>query len=185
MSDLVPWRTAPERPRVHAGTVRADRLRVRADYPVTGVALVLLALQAAFGVGGQTTDTQGAVAILARAPFGRVLLVVLSVGLVAYGLWRFVQAGTNPGGRSGAKGVVARAGFVASGTIHFALAATAVGLLVGSSGGGGNTEQSLTAGLLAAPFGRVLVGLVALAIIGAGVFQLVKAYRADFRREPR
>ena len=109
-----------------------------------------LALQAAFGVGGQTTDTQGAVAILARAPFGRVLLVVLSVGLVAYGLWRFVQAGTNPGGRSGAKGVVARAGFVASGTIHFALAATAVGLLVGSSGGGGNTEQSLTAGLLAA-----------------------------------
>ena len=50
MSDLVPWRTAPERPRVHAGTVRADRLRVRADYPVTGVAIVLLALQAAFGV---------------------------------------------------------------------------------------------------------------------------------------
>ena len=144
-----------------------------------------LALQAAFGVGGQTTDTQGAVAVLARAPFGRALLALLSVGLVAYGLWRFVQAGTNPGGRSGAKGVVARAGFVASGVIHFALAATAVGLLLGSGGGGGNTEQDLTARLLAAPFGRVLVGLVALAIVGAGVFQLIKAYRADFRRALR
>ena len=48
MTDLIPWRSAPETPRVHAGTVRADRLRVRADYPVTGVAIVLLALQAAF-----------------------------------------------------------------------------------------------------------------------------------------
>jgi hypothetical protein len=48
VTDLIPWRTAPETPAVHAGTVRADRLRVRADYPVTGVAIVLLALQAAF-----------------------------------------------------------------------------------------------------------------------------------------
>ncbi|WP_416954826.1 hypothetical protein ACNKF0_21665 [Nocardioides sp. T5] len=48
MTDLVPWRADPSPVRVHAGTVRADRLRVRADYPVTGVALVLLVLQAVF-----------------------------------------------------------------------------------------------------------------------------------------
>lgn len=48
MTELVPWRTRPDAPPVHAGTVRADRLRVRADYPVTGVAIVLLALQAGF-----------------------------------------------------------------------------------------------------------------------------------------
>ncbi|GIM64951.1 hypothetical protein Pve01_84680 [Planomonospora venezuelensis] len=48
MADLVPWRADPPPVRVHAGTVRADRLRVRADYPVTGVALVLLVLQAVF-----------------------------------------------------------------------------------------------------------------------------------------
>lgn len=144
-----------------------------------------LALQTAFGLGGQTTDTQGAVAVLARAPFGRVLLVVLSVGLVAYGLWRLVQAGLNPGGRDGAEGVVARGGFVASGVIHLALAATAIGLLIGSGGGGGNAEQNLSARLLAVPFGRWMVGLVGLAVIGAGVFQLVKAYRADFRQALR
>jgi hypothetical protein len=46
--DLVPWRADPPPARVHAGTVRADRLRVRADYPITGVAIVLLVLQAAF-----------------------------------------------------------------------------------------------------------------------------------------
>lgn len=48
MADLVPWRVDPPAPRVHAGTVRADRLRVRADYPITGVAIVLLVLQAVF-----------------------------------------------------------------------------------------------------------------------------------------
>jgi hypothetical protein len=48
VTDLVPWRDAPEVPRVRAGTVRADRLQVRADYPITGVALVLLVLQAVF-----------------------------------------------------------------------------------------------------------------------------------------
>jgi hypothetical protein len=46
--DLVPWRADPPDARVHAGTVRADRLRVRADYPITGVAIVLLVLQAVF-----------------------------------------------------------------------------------------------------------------------------------------
>jgi len=48
VTDLVPWRTDPVAPRVHAGTVRADRLRVRADYPITGVAIVLLVLQVVF-----------------------------------------------------------------------------------------------------------------------------------------
>jgi NAD+ synthase (glutamine-hydrolysing) len=46
--DLVAWRAEPAPARVHAGTVRADRLRVRADYPITGVAIVMLVLQAVF-----------------------------------------------------------------------------------------------------------------------------------------
>ncbi len=146
-------------------------------YATVGV----LALRAAFGSGGQTTDTQGAVQALARAPFGQVLLALLSLGLISYGLWRFVQAWNNPADREGAKGVVARSGFVVSGVIHLALAVTAVGLLVGSSSGGGSSEQGMAARLLAVPFGRWLVGLVGLAIIGMGVYQLVKAYRADFR----
>jgi hypothetical protein len=48
VTDLVPWRVEQVRPVAHAGTVQADRIRVRADYPITGVAIVLLVLQAAF-----------------------------------------------------------------------------------------------------------------------------------------
>ena len=140
-----------------------------------------LAVRAAFGSGGQTTDTQGAVRVIAQAPFGQVLLVLLSLGLISYGLWRFVQAWLNPAGREGAKGVIARGGFVVSGMIHLALAVTALGLLVGGGGSSSNTEQNVAARLLEVPFGRWLVGLVGLAIAGMGVYQLVKAYKADFR----
>lgn len=141
-----------------------------------------LAVQVALGSGGQTTDTQGAVQVIARQPFGQVLLGLLSLGLVSYGLWRLMQAVINPAGREGAEGVTARSGFAVSGVIHLALATTAIGLLIGSGAGGGNTEQSITARLLAVPFGRWLVGLVGLAVIGGGILQLVKAYRSDFRK---
>ena len=142
----------------------------------------LLAFQAAFGTGGQTTDTQGAVQTIARQPFGQVLLAILSLGLVSYALWRFMQAVLNPEGRSGAKGVVARSAFLVSGLIHLALAVSAIGLLIGSGSSGGSTEQGVTARLLAVPFGRWLVGVVALAVIAAGLFQLFRAYKASFRK---
>lgn len=81
MTDLIPWRTAPQTPTVHAGTVRADRLQVRADYPVTGVAIVLLALQAAFLVPVFNALDVVAVAV-------PVLLVVDAVGFGALWLLR-------------------------------------------------------------------------------------------------
>ncbi len=48
-----------------------------------------LAVQAALGQGGATTDQKGALAQIAAAPFGRsLILVVMAVGLVGYALWR-------------------------------------------------------------------------------------------------
>src|SRR4051795_2140533 len=51
-----------------------------------------LALQAALGDGGTTTDQPGALAHIASAPFGRALLVVMVVGLVGYAIWKVVHA---------------------------------------------------------------------------------------------
>ncbi len=57
-------------------------------YAVVGV----LALQVAFGTGGQTTDTKGALATLAQGPLGTALLAVVAAGLVAYAVYMALEA---------------------------------------------------------------------------------------------
>jgi len=150
-------------------------------YTIVGV----LAVQAAFGAGGQTTDAKGALGAIAAQPFGKFLLALLTVGLIGYVVWRFVQAVQDPEHKGDdAKGWATRLGYAVSGLIYASLAFTAIGLIRGSGGGGGgNSKQDWTAQLLAQPFGQWLVGLVAAFVIGLGFYQLYKAYKAKFRKE--
>ena len=150
-------------------------------YAIVGV----LAVQAAVGSGGQTTDTKGALSAIAAQPFGKFLLALLTVGLIGYVVWRFVQAVQDPEHKGDdAKGWATRLGYAVSGLIYASLAFTAIGLIRGSGGGGGgNSEQDWTARLLAQPFGQWLVGLVGAFVIGLGFYQLYQAYKAKFRKQ--
>src|SRR3954468_23911558 len=63
----------------------------RFGYAAKGVVYLIvgsLAVEAALGQGGTTTDQRGALAHIASAPFGKVLLAVMVVGLVGYALWK-------------------------------------------------------------------------------------------------
>ncbi len=141
-------------------------------YAVIGV----LALMLAAGEGGRATDTHGAVEEVARQPFGSVLLGVLGIGLLAFAVWRAVQAALDveDKGTSG-KGLVARAMFAISGVIHASLALFAFNLLRGRGGGSGDGTKSMTAELMSQPFGQVLVALVGVAVIGFAVYQFKQA----------
>jgi Na+/proline symporter len=159
----------------------------RFGYAAKGVVYTIvgaLAVQAAFGQGGQTTDTKGALGAIAAQPFGKFLLVLLTIGLIGYVLWRFVQAIKDPEHKGDdPKGLARRAGYAISGLIYAGLALSAIGLIRGSGGGGGNSEQGWTAKLLSQPFGQWLVGLVGALVIGIGFYQLYEAYKAKFRKE--
>lgn len=151
-------------------------------YAIVGV----LAAQAAFGAGGETTDTQGALQRIVEAPFGKVLLGIVAVGLLGYAIWRFVQAFLDTENKgSDAKGYIVRLAYAGVGIAYLALAFTAVQMLTGAGNGGGNQEQGWTARLLAQPFGRVLVGLVGAIIVGVGLYQLYKGVSAKFREKLR
>jgi hypothetical protein len=136
-----------------------------------------LALMLAAGEGGRATDTRGAVVEVARQPFGSVLLVMLGLGLLAFAVWRFVQAALDVEGkgRSG-KGLVARIMMGISGAVHVSLALFAFNLLRGHASKGGGT-RSMTADLMSKPFGQVLVGAVGVAVIGFAVYQFVRAVK--------
>lgn len=152
-------------------------------YGIVGV----LAAQAAFGAGGETTDSQGALQRIVAAPFGKILLGLTAIGLLGYAIWRFVQAFLDTDNKgSNAKGYAVRTGYAIVAVLYLSLAFSAVQIILGSnSGGGSGAEQSWTARLLAQPFGQVLVGLIGAGVIGVGLAQLQKGYTGKFRETLR
>ena len=172
------------------GRNRGLALLGRSGYAARGVVYIIvggLAVLAASGQGGQTTDTHGALTSLLTQPFGKVLLAIVALGLIGYALWRVVQAladvdhqGTDP------KGLATRGGLLVSAVAHTLLALFALSLIFGwgsSMGGDGDSgARNWTAWLLQQPFGRWLVGLIGLAIVGAGIAHMVKGYHARFEK---
>jgi hypothetical protein len=144
----------------------------------------LLAAQAAFGTGGRTTDSSGALEAIVVQPFGKFLLTILTVGLIGYALWRLAEAIFDPehSGQADTKQVIKRLGYAFSALAYGALAWTAIKLIIGSGGGGSNSTQDWTARLLAQPFGQWLVGLLGIIVISVGISYLYEAYKAKFRR---
>jgi hypothetical protein len=159
----------------------------RAGYVAYGVVYALvgvLAVQAALGGGGKTASQEGALRQVLLAPLGRVLLDLVALGLLAYAAWRLFQGILDPEneGRD-AKGLLKRVEHVLNGLFHAALAFSAGQLALGSGGGGGGSPDDWTARLLAQPLGRWLAVIAGAVIVGAGLYQLYKAYKADFRDE--
>jgi hypothetical protein len=162
----------------------------RFGYAAKGVVYVLIGSFAAYGAfaggGGEQTDSRGALTQIVRQPFGRVLLGVVAVGLAGYALWRVVQAlrDTEDKG-SELKGLSIRFGYACIGFVYAGLSYSAVRLILGRGAGKGSDQQSRewTATFFALPFGRLLVGLAGLGVIGFGLWQCYKAFTAKFRKK--
>lgn len=146
----------------------------------------ILALLAATGQrGGQTADKKQAVQTLQDLPGGPVLLGFIAFGLLGYIIWRLVQAVRDTESKgSGAKGIGRRIGYAASGLLYASLAWFAAQLAwSGHADGSSNGQQTLTAKILGWPGGDWIIILVGVAIIGGGIYQIVKAYSGSFHKD--
>ncbi len=158
----------------------------RCGHAARGVVYALigvLAVRLAMGDGGDATGPGQALSHLRDEPFGEIALWVIAIGLIAFALWRFIDGARDIEGKgSRGKGLALRAGFIGSGAAHAALALTAIGLAMGTSSGGGGdaSAQSWSATLLGQPFGRWLLGAVALGFIGHAAAQVWKAWKGSF-----
>jgi len=151
----------------------------RAGYAVNGVLHLLIggiALAVAFGGSGQA-DQNGALASISATPGGVVLLWVVTIGLWALGLYQLLAAFTVPG--SGKDAWSSRAKEGGKAVAYLAIGFTAFTFATGSGGGGGGT-QSLSATLLAAPAGVVLLVIIALGVCAVGVYFVQKGVRRTF-----
>lgn len=155
------------------------RTLARAGFAVNGLLNVLIGLLA-LGVvgGGEDAGPGGALAGVAAAPGGLVLIVVIVVGLAALGVWQFASAALerDPDRR---RRWMSRAKLIGKGVAYLVLAAIGVRVALEGSGGGG-AEEDLTARALATPGGVVLIVLIGLGTIAVGGYLVVKGVTQRF-----
>lgn len=152
-------------------------------YGVVYVLVAYLAVRVATGSSNKEADQKGALEEVAATSFGKVVLWVMVVGLLCFGLWQLLLAATSFRWHTGKrKRAAKRLGAAVRGVVGIVLGVVAIRLATGSGGGsgGGQQQRTFTAKLLELPGGRLLVGLVALAVIGAGVASVVAGLRASF-----
>lgn len=160
----------------------------RAGYVAKGTvyaAVGVLAGRAAFGAGGKTTGTGGAVESIGSQPFGKLLLALLTLGLIGYALWKLVQGVMDPDERgTDLGGIVRRVAYVGSALIHLGIAFSALEELLGTEGHSTTLDQwTAYAMSYQPPVGQMLVGLVGVGVISVGLYQLYAGVTARFRRE--
>lgn len=146
-------------------------------YMVAGV----LSARAAFGLGGATTDSRGALLTILSEPFGKFMLALIGVGLIGFVALRLVQAFMDPENKGhDPKGIAVRIGYLISAVVYGTLALSALRLAAGVSNSNNGQNQSFIVRLFQMPMGRWLVGLAGLIVIVGGLYQLYKAYSSDF-----
>ena len=148
-------------------------------YAVVGVLAVQVALG---GDGGEDASQQGAIQTVSQQPFGRVLVVVLALGLTAYAAFRGLQALRGVAAdASSLPDWLARTTFAVRAVLYAGMSVLAWREAVGAGGDGGGTEQSLTAWVLEQPGGPWAVAAVGAIIVVVGIVQLREGWTCGFR----
>lgn len=139
-----------------------------------------LAIAAATNQGGRITDTSGALRVVLSQPYGRILLLVLAIGLCGYAIWRILDSIVDPDRHgTGFKGLVTRIGNPIRGLIYGALGIEAFRLFQGVSKSGGDEAKAWATRIMNMPFGDWLIGLVGLIVAIYGVSQVMSAFKGE------
>ncbi len=118
--------------------------------------------------------------------FGQILLAIITLGLLCYTVWRFIEAIMDTDNKgNGIRGLALRVSYLSYGVIYAALTYYATKLLFTrgiSSNDDETTRASMAQKLLELPYGRWLVGAFALGTAGVGIFQLYLSLSGTYRQ---
>lgn len=162
----------------------------RAGYAAKGIVYLViggLALQAAVGSGGATTDSGGALAAIGESTAGRTMLLLMGIGLVGYALWAILSALLDAEDRGvDGKGILLRIGQAGRGVIYGALGVRALTFFTNAGGSGsGGEADAWSARVLSLPGGRALMAAAAAGIIGYALYQLWRGARKNLQKHLR
>jgi fumarate reductase subunit D len=191
VSVRIPTKVAPAR-EARAGGEQVAQSRgfewlARAGFVARGLIYAIigvLAFKLALGAGGKTTNQQGALETIASQPFGKVLLILVAVGLAGYALWRLLHALLGHGPED-SDTTFERVAALGSGIVYAGLCAVAVKILLGSGGNSSENTHKTTAGVFGWPAGVWLVGIAGAVLIGVGLYQGYRGLSKDFLKDAK
>jgi hypothetical protein len=138
-------------------------------YGVTHLIVGWIALQLAFGKSSKEGDQAGAFKTLAEQPVGKFLLVVVALGLVAMVIWQALEAAVGHLDERGRTRTLERVASVFKAGFYTYLAYKAVAVVQGTGKSSSDQQQQQTSSMMEHTGGRLLVGLIGLAIAAVGV----------------
>ena len=135
--------------------------------------------------GNTPANQDGALDVIAAQPLGTLLLTAVSVGLLVFMVWNLAQAFVPGSTELDPLGVAKRVGWFGLGIFYGLVGVAGLRQAWGSSGdgrtaGGATDPAGLTARVLDAPGGRLIVVLAAAVVAAIGLYHARKGWERDF-----
>ena len=166
-----------------ASASKATHFLARAGLTARGVIYILIgwvAVLVALGHSSREADQQGALQMLAGTSYGLVSLWLLGIGFAAYALWRLSEAAFGVTGEP--PGAGPRLKSLARAVIYAGLCYLTFSVISGAHSSLSGRQQDITATTMQHPAGRVLVGIVGLAIVACGIVLVTEGARKKFMK---
>ncbi|MFC7533623.1 DUF1206 domain-containing protein [Actinoplanes sp. GCM10030250] len=151
-------------------------------YGIIHLLFAWIALQVAFGSSGQDTDQSGALQTIARESYGKTLLIIIAVGLIAMAIWQAFEAAIGESGPQDRAALAERALSGVRALLYTYLAWTAIKVVQGANSSMGDKNQGMTGKLMDSSGGRLLVGLIGLVVLGIGIGMAYYGWKRKFTK---
>ena len=169
-------RRASHSPAAHF-LARAGLTARGAIYILVGWVAVLVAL----GHSSREADQQGALQLLAGKSYGLVSLWLLGIGFACYALWRLSEAAFGVTGEP--PGAGPRLKSLARAIIYAGFCYLTFTVIAGTARSQAGRQQDITATAMQHTGGRVLVGVVGLAVVACGIVLVIEGVRKKFMKQ--
>jgi hypothetical protein len=150
-------------------------------YGAVHLLIAWLAIQLALGNHSKQPNQKGAMQQLAKQPFGHVLVWAVALGMICLVVWRLIDAAF---GHSEETEDMAkwrkRATSLIRAIVYGVVAFSALRVAVGA--GSQSKGRSTTAKLMDQPFGRWLVGIAGLVVLGYGAYMAYRGFTEKYRK---
>jgi hypothetical protein len=123
-------------------------------------------------------DQRGALTAVVTRPFGMAMVLVLAIGFACYALWRLSEVFVGVTGEK--DGPLPRAVSLVRAVAYSLLSLMALSVYFGSRQTQSSDQEQVAQSLMPSMGGRVLIGLVGVALVGAGCYMVYQGLTTAF-----